>query len=155
MICFFSLKYLQIKWNPVKRDVLKYWKNYVWLMAGWKPYLKKAPRDRRLAWLGVNPDLSRLPKKWVPKKSVYWLHDVAVPEGSNNWKLLQLACWKSDFILPVIWVQKMVLQQRWAQKQMFWAFKKIYIFQFFAIFWVTKLKPFSGKVSQSVQIYLN
>ena len=37
---------------------------------------------------------------------------------------------------------------------MFWAFEKN-IFQFFANFWVTKLKPFSGKVRQSVQNYLN
>ena len=37
---------------------------------------------------------------------------------------------------------------------MLWAFEK-WIFQFFANFWVTKLKPFSGKVRQSVQNYLN
>ena len=37
---------------------------------------------------------------------------------------------------------------------MLWAFDKS-IFQFFASFWVTKLKPFSGKVRQSVQSYLN
>ena len=37
---------------------------------------------------------------------------------------------------------------------MLWAFEKS-IFQFFASFWVTKLKPFSGKVRQSVQNYLN
>ena len=43
MIWFFSLKYLQIKWNPVKPDVLQCWKNRVWLMVGWKPYLRKLP----------------------------------------------------------------------------------------------------------------
>ena len=48
----------------------------------------------------------------------------------------------------------MVLKIPWAQKRMFWAFEKG-IFQFFANFWVTKLKPFSGKVRQSVQNYLN
>ena len=48
----------------------------------------------------------------------------------------------------------MVLKLPWAQKRMLWAFEKS-IFQFFASFWVTKLKPFSGKVSQSVQNYLN
>ena len=37
---------------------------------------------------------------------------------------------------------------------MFWAFEKG-IFQFFANFWVTKLKPFSGKVRQSIQNYWN
>ena len=37
---------------------------------------------------------------------------------------------------------------------MFWAFEKN-IFQFFANFWVMKLKPFSGKVRQGVQNYLN
>ena len=37
---------------------------------------------------------------------------------------------------------------------MFWAFEKS-IFQFFANFWVTKLKPFSGKVRQSIQNYWN
>ena len=63
--------------------------------------LKKPPRNRRLAWLGVNPDLSRLQKKCVSKKSVYWLHDTVGPEGSNNWRFLPLACWKSAFILHV------------------------------------------------------
>ena len=37
---------------------------------------------------------------------------------------------------------------------MFWAFEKG-IFQFFSNFWATKLKPFPGKVRQSVQTYLN
>ena len=37
---------------------------------------------------------------------------------------------------------------------MFWAFEKS-IFQLFASFYETKLKPFSGKVGQSVQNYLN
>ena len=48
----------------------------------------------------------------------------------------------------------MVLKLSWAEKRMFWVFEK-YIFQFFASFWVTKLKPFSGKWKQSLQIYLN
>ena len=38
----------------------------------------------------------------------------------------------------------------WSEKRMFWAFEKG-IFQFFANFWVTKLKPFSGKFRQSLQ----
>ena len=42
-----------------------------------------------------------------------------------------------------------VLKLHWAQKQMFWEFENG-IFQFFADFWVTKLKPFSGKVRQNV-----
>ena len=42
----------------------------------------------------------------------------------------------------------------WAQKRTFWTFEKG-IFQVFANFWVTKLKPFSGKERQSVQNYLN
>ena len=42
----------------------------------------------------------------------------------------------------------------WAGKRMFWGFEKS-IFQFFANLWVTKLKPFSGKVGESVKIYLN
>ena len=42
----------------------------------------------------------------------------------------------------------------WSEKRMFWAFEKG-IFQFFANFWVTKLKPFSGKVRQSIQNYWN
>ena len=37
---------------------------------------------------------------------------------------------------------------------MLWTYENA-IFQFFANFWVTKLKPFSGKVRQSVQNYLN
>ena len=37
---------------------------------------------------------------------------------------------------------------------MFWAFEEG-IFWFFANFWVTKLKPFSGKARQSFQNYLN
>ena len=48
----------------------------------------------------------------------------------------------------------MVLKLPWAQKRMFWTFEKS-IFKFLAIFWVTKLKPFSGKVRQSLRIYLN
>ena len=44
----------------------------------------------------------------------------------------------------------MVLKLPWAQKRKFWAFEKG-IFQFFANFWVTKLKPFSGKVRQGLQ----
>ena len=48
----------------------------------------------------------------------------------------------------------MALKLPWAQKPMFWAFEKG-IFQIFADFWVTKLKPFSEKVRQSVQDYLN
>ena len=48
----------------------------------------------------------------------------------------------------------MVLKLPWAQKRMLWAFEKS-IFQFFANLWVTKSKPFSGKVRQSVQNYLN
>ena len=48
----------------------------------------------------------------------------------------------------------MVLKLPWAQKQMFWAFQKS-IFQLFASFLVTKLKPFSGKERQIGQIYLN
>ena len=41
-----------------------------------------------------------------------------------------------------------------AQKRVFWAFGKA-ILQFFAGFCVTKLKPSSGKVKQSIQNYLN
>ena len=48
----------------------------------------------------------------------------------------------------------MVLKLPWAQKRMFWAFGKN-IFQYFENVWVTKLKPLSGKVRQSVQNYLN
>ena len=48
----------------------------------------------------------------------------------------------------------MVLKLPWAKKRMFWAFQKS-IFQLFASFLVTKLKPFSGKERQIVQIYLN
>ena len=48
----------------------------------------------------------------------------------------------------------MILEQAWAQKRMLWAFEKS-IFQLFACFWVTKLRPFSGKVRQSAKIYLN
>ena len=42
----------------------------------------------------------------------------------------------------------------WAGKRMFWGSEKS-ILQSFANFWVTKLKPFSGKVGESVKIYLN
>ena len=48
----------------------------------------------------------------------------------------------------------MVLKLPWSQKRMFWAFEKC-IFQFFANFLVAKLKPFSGKVREIVQNYLN
>ena len=49
---------------------------------------------------------------------------------------------------------KVVLKLPWAQKGMLWVFEKV-LFQFFPKFWVTKLKPFCGKVRQSVQTYLN
>ena len=49
---------------------------------------------------------------------------------------------------------KMVLKLSWAKKHIFWAFEKN-IFQFFASFWETKLKPFSGKLRQNVQNYWN
>ena len=48
----------------------------------------------------------------------------------------------------------MVLKLPWDQKWMLSAFRKV-VFHFFANFWVTKLKPFREKVSQSVQNYLN
>ena len=48
----------------------------------------------------------------------------------------------------------MVLKLPWAQKRMSWAFEKN-IFQYFENVWATKLKPFSRKVTQSVQNYLN
>ena len=48
----------------------------------------------------------------------------------------------------------MVLKLPWAEKRMLWAFEKS-IFQFFANFWVTKLKRLSGKMRQRVQNYLN
>ena len=48
----------------------------------------------------------------------------------------------------------MVSKLPWAQKRIFWVFEKS-IFQFFADFWLTKLKPFSGKERQSVKIYSN
>ena len=46
------------------------------------------------------------------------------------------------------------MKLRWAQKQLFWSFEKT-IFHFFPNNWLTKLKPFFGKVKQSVQNYLN
>ena len=49
---------------------------------------------------------------------------------------------------------EMILKLSGSQKWMFWALEKVF-FQFFANFWVMKLKPFSGKVRQSVQDYLN
>ena len=48
----------------------------------------------------------------------------------------------------------MVSELPWAKKRTFWAFEKV-IFQVFANFRVTKLKPFFGKVRQRVQSYLN
>ena len=48
----------------------------------------------------------------------------------------------------------MVLKLPWAQKWLFSDFEKSN-FQLFANFWVTKLKPFSGNLTQSVQNSLN
>ena len=48
----------------------------------------------------------------------------------------------------------MVLKLPLAQKRIFWVFEKGN-FQFFRNFWVKQEKPFSGKVRQSVQNYLN
>ena len=47
----------------------------------------------------------------------------------------------------------MVLNLPWAQKRMFWVFEKG-IFQFFANFLLTKLKPFSGKARQCCENFL-
>ena len=49
---------------------------------------------------------------------------------------------------------KMILEQPSSQKRIFWAIEKS-IFQFFANFWVMKLKPFPEKVGEGVKIYLN
>ena len=48
----------------------------------------------------------------------------------------------------------MVLEVPSTKNRMFWAFQKS-IIQLFSNFWVMKLKPFSGKVKQNVQNYLN
>ena len=48
----------------------------------------------------------------------------------------------------------MILKLPGAQKRMFSVFEKS-IFHFLGNFWVTKLKPFAGKVRKSVQNYLN
>ena len=48
----------------------------------------------------------------------------------------------------------MVFKLPWGEKPMFWAFEKG-IFEFFANFWVPKLKPFPGKLRESVENYLN
>ena len=48
----------------------------------------------------------------------------------------------------------MVFELPWAKKRTFWAFEKVN-FQVFGNFGVTKLKPFFGRVRQSVQSYLN
>ena len=48
----------------------------------------------------------------------------------------------------------MVLEVPSTKNRMFWAFQKS-IIQLFENFWVMKLKPFSGKVKQNVQNYLN
>ena len=44
----------------------------------------------------------------------------------------------------------MVLEQPWDEQWMLWVFEKS-IFQLFASFWVMKLRPFSGRVRQSIQ----
>ena len=48
----------------------------------------------------------------------------------------------------------MTLKLPWAQKRMFCAFEKD-VFQYFAIFWVTKFKPYSANERHSVQNYSN
>ena len=48
----------------------------------------------------------------------------------------------------------MVLEVPSTKNRMFWAFQKS-IFHLFSNFWVMKLKPFSGKIKQNVQNYLN
>ena len=54
-------------------------------------------------------------------------------------------------------VKKSFLETRfksWGEERMFWTFEKR-IFQFFAKFWVTKVKLFSEKGRQSEAVYLN
>ena len=63
-----------------------------------------------------------------------------------------------ESILIKIWAsklpQKSVLEQPWDQNRILWAFEKS-IFQVFASFWVTKLKPFPEKLRQRFKIYFN
>ena len=111
----FSTQIFVIKWKPVKPDVLQWWKSRVWLHGRAETIFKKAPRDKRLVWLGVNPDLSRLQKNAFQRNQFTWLHDVIGPEASNNWKFLPIACWKSAFILHVIGVHQST-QSKWTWK---------------------------------------
>ena len=62
-------------------------------------------------------------------------------------RLLKLKCGCRSFL-------QNGFEATWSWNTMYWAFEKS-IFQFFANFWVTKLKPFAGKVMQSVQSCLN
>ena len=57
--------------------------------------------------------------------------------------------WENRFEATLSWKMNLL-----SWKTMFWVFENV-IFQFFPKLWVTKLKPFSEKVKQSVQNYLN
>ena len=57
--------------------------------------------------------------------------------------------WENRFEATLSWKMNLL-----SWKTMFWVFENV-IFQFFPKLWGTKLKPFSEKVKQSVQNYLN
>ena len=74
----------------------------------------------------------------------------------------------SDAVETIFWESEAkrskLFKSKFGHKELlrkwFWSFLKLdvfekSIFQFFANFWLTKLKPFPGKVRQGVQNYLN
>ena len=75
-------------------------------------------------------------------------------EATLSSKMNVLSLWNKHFSVFWKFLSGEVSKLPWAQKRVFWAFEKT-IFQSFANFWVTKLKPFSGKVTRSVQNWLN
>ena len=102
---------------------------------------RKVPRKLFWRYLKVKNKCSeRL--KWVTKLKRFSGKASQSVQDYLNQNLVVGASWK------------MVLKLPWSQKRILRAFEKS-IFQFFADFWVMKLKPVSGKVRQSIESYLN
>ena len=104
-------------------------------------------------------------KNTIFKRTHYWLLSSRKLQNYflirllwPNFDLNSFECFASLSQKIKIWSEeaswKIVLRLPLGQKRMFWAFEKG-IFQFFTNFWVTKSKPFSGKVRQSIRNYLN
>ena len=100
---------------------------------------------------------------WGQKQMSYWTFENGnFQVFAHFWAIkLKLLTVKEDKAFKGLWIQnwswypfqKMVSKQP-GKIRMMWAFEKD-IVRIFANFWVTKLKPFPGKVRKDIRCYLN